>query len=115
MPDLFQATENLKRSRGSRSRLVADREFIEVITYATADEILAVLDYEFRHDWLVMPAWAMNLAFRLACLQRPDDPVLLREASVALLLVGPDWDEHAEALERRADQLEGSDEPCERG
>lgn len=109
MPDLFQATENLKGAKEARSHFAAGREFIEVITYATADEILAVLRAGREYDWLLLPVWAMNLAFRLACLQRPDDPVLLREASVALLMVGPDWDEHAEELKRRADLLESAD------
>ncbi|MFE6806969.1 hypothetical protein ACFVEN_35750 [Streptomyces sp. NPDC057681] len=34
---------------------------------------------------MAMPVWARNLAFRLACLQRPDDPELLREAAADLL------------------------------
>lgn len=36
--------------------------------------------------------WARNLAYRLACLQRPDDPRLLREAAADLLCFGPDWE-----------------------
>ncbi|WP_063825765.1 hypothetical protein [Nocardiopsis ganjiahuensis] len=111
MPDLFQVTENLKRARGARSQLDAGREFIEVIAFATADEILAVLRAGREHDWLGLPVWANNLAYRLACLQRPDDPELLREAAGDLLAVGPDWDEHAEALFRRADQLENPASP----
>lgn len=88
----------------------ASVEFAEEMTFVTADKILTMLDCEFAHDWLIMPAWSMNLV----CLQRPNDPVLLRQAAVALLLDGPEWDAHAEALERRAEQLENHDAPDER-
>lgn len=108
MPDLFQVTENLKRARGAQNHVDARREFMEVVTYATADEILAVLRGGLEDQW-GLPVWATNLAYRLACLQRPDDPELLREAAGDLLAVGPDWDEHAEALFQRADQLENPD------
>jgi hypothetical protein len=53
--------------------------------------------------------WARNLAFRLAVLQRPNDPALLREASVDLLYWGPDWDEIAAGLQQRSDELAGPD------
>ncbi|MEV5512333.1 hypothetical protein AB0L50_05145 [Streptomyces flaveolus] len=53
-----------------------------------------------------LPPWARNPAYRLACLQRPDDPELLREAAADLLCFGPDWDAEAEDLERRAAELE---------
>ncbi|MFE4718552.1 MULTISPECIES: hypothetical protein [unclassified Streptomyces] len=58
-------------------------------------------------DWMAMPVWARNLAFRLACLQRPDDPELLREAAADLLSFGPDWDDFAEDLKARATRLDG--------
>ncbi|MFC9496163.1 hypothetical protein [Streptomyces sp. NPDC056982] len=50
---------------------------------------------------------ARSLAFRLACLQRPDDPELLREATADLLSFGPDWDDFAEDLKARATRLDG--------
>ncbi|MEU5671160.1 hypothetical protein ACGF3C_09520 [Micromonospora sp. NPDC047762] len=46
-----------------------------------------------------------NLAYRLACLQRPDDLDLLREAAADLLSFGPDWDDHAERLKDQANRL----------
>ncbi|MEU6515417.1 hypothetical protein [Streptomyces sp. NPDC046978] len=37
-----------------------------------------------------LPVWARNLAYRLALLQRPDDPELMREATENLWLHGPE-------------------------
>jgi hypothetical protein len=47
-----------------------------------------------------------NLAYRLLLLQRPDDPALMREAAQSLWLHGPDWDDIAAELERRATFLD---------
>jgi hypothetical protein len=82
------------------------RDFIEKITFADSDEILHSLRESLSDDWMAMPVWARNLGYRLACLQRPDDPHLLREAAADLLSFGPDWDHNAEALKARAAQLE---------
>ncbi|MEV4946699.1 hypothetical protein [Streptomyces sp. NPDC053755] len=82
------------------------RDFIERITFASADDILSAVRGALEEDWMAMPVWARNLAYRLACLQSPDDAVLLREAAADLLCFGPDWDEEAEALQARATQLE---------
>lgn len=82
------------------------RYFIEKITFAGPEEILASLRGVLSDDWMAMPVWARNLAYRLACLQRPDDPDLLREAAGDLLCFGPDWDNIAEGLKVRAAQLE---------
>jgi hypothetical protein len=60
------------------------REFIEEITFANPEEIPASLRNELTDDWMAMPVWARNLAYRLICLQRPDDPGLLREAAADL-------------------------------
>jgi hypothetical protein len=57
-------------------------------------------------DWMGLPVWARNLAYRLACLQRPDDPGLLREAAADLLSFGPDWDDITEELKARSARLE---------
>ncbi|MFI1510061.1 hypothetical protein [Streptomyces sp. NPDC020597] len=57
-------------------------------------------------DWTAHPPWARALAYRLACLQRPDDSRLLREAATDLLSFGPDWDKHAEDLKKRATEPE---------
>ncbi|MEU8530401.1 MULTISPECIES: hypothetical protein [Streptomyces] len=82
--------------------------FLEQLTFASADEIVAMLDDQ--APYLVdgqMSVWARNLAYRLACLQRPDDPGLLRAAGDSLYLHGPDWDDTALELKRRADELDG--------
>lgn len=59
-------------------------------------------------DWIGLPVWARNLAYRLACLQKPDDPSLLREAAADLLAFGPDWDHIATELKNQAEELERS-------
>ncbi|MEU2606719.1 hypothetical protein [Streptomyces albus] len=61
-------------------------------------------------DWMAVPVWARDLAYRLVCLRCPDDPGLLREAAADLLSVGSDWDRFAEDLTVRADRL---DEPLQ--
>jgi len=84
-----------------------ERYFVEELTFADADEILAMLRELSPH--LVdgqLPVWVRNLAYRLVLLQRPDDPALMREAAKSLWLHGPDWDGIATDLESRADALE---------
>ncbi|MEU6484630.1 hypothetical protein [Streptomyces sp. NPDC046887] len=83
--------------------------FIEELTFADADAVLAMLRELCPH--VVdghLPVWVRNLAYRLALLQRPDDPALLREAASSLWLHGPEWDAIATELERRAEALEVS-------
>ncbi|MFE0450941.1 hypothetical protein ACFW2D_06570 [Streptomyces sp. NPDC058914] len=109
MPDPTPAARSLSQAiDGADSRQVneAAREFVETLTFATADEILAMLRDVLAEDWMGLPPWARNLAYRLACLQRPDDPGLLREAAADLLSFGPDWDIFAVDLKRRAAELE---------
>ncbi|MER5223118.1 hypothetical protein [Streptomyces flaveus] len=109
MPDPTPAARSLSRTiDGGDSRQIneAARESVEKLTFATADEILAMLGGVLAEDWMALPPWARNLAYRLACLQRPDDPQLLREAAADLLSFGPDWDTFAEDLKRRAAELE---------
>lgn len=81
--------------------------FVEELTFADADTILAMLHELCPH--VVdghLPVWIRNLAYRLALLQRPDDPALLREAAENLWLHGPEWDDIAAELTRRADALD---------
>ncbi|MFJ3530746.1 MULTISPECIES: hypothetical protein [unclassified Streptomyces] len=109
MPDPTLAARSLSQaidSAESRQISEAGRDFIEKLTFATADEILTMLRELLAEDWMALPPWARNLAYRLACLQRPDDPPLLREAAADLLCFGPDWDAFAEDLKRRAAELE---------
>ncbi|MEU5725911.1 hypothetical protein [Micromonospora sp. NPDC047738] len=83
-----------------------EQEFVEVVTFAPADEIVAVLHTVIDENWIGLPVWARNLAYRMACLQRPDDVALLREAATDLRNFGPDWNEIAAALKERAESLE---------
>ncbi|MFF3262112.1 hypothetical protein ACFYWO_23440 [Streptomyces sp. NPDC002932] len=109
MPDPTLAARSLSQAidRAESQQIgEAGRDFIEKLTFATADEILTMLRELLAEDWMALPPWARNLAYRLACLQRPDDPRLLREAAADLLCFGPDWDEFAEDLKRRAAELE---------
>ncbi|WP_405761811.1 hypothetical protein OG234_24810 [Streptomyces sp. NBC_01420] len=109
MPAPTPAARRLGRaidSADSRQINEAARDFVEKLTFATADEILAMLRELLAEDWMALPPWARNLAYRLACLQRPDDPRLLREAAADLLCFGPDWDTFAEELTERAAELE---------
>lgn len=82
-----------------KDKVYAMRTFVERVTFAPADEILAVLREIAAEDWMAMPPWARNLAFRLACLQCPADVAILREAAADLLSFGPDWDAYAYELQ----------------
>ncbi|MEE1783750.1 hypothetical protein PUR71_12645 [Streptomyces sp. SP17BM10] len=87
----------------------AEFSFVEQLTFADADAILAMLRELCPH--LVdgyLPVWVRNLAYRLVLLQRPDEPALLREAARSLWSHGPDWDDIAADLERRAESLESA-------
>ncbi|MFE5884859.1 hypothetical protein [Streptomyces hydrogenans] len=84
-----------------------ERYFVEELTFADADSILAMLRELCPH--LVdghLPVWIRNLSYRLVLLQRPDEPALLREAAENLWMHGPDWDHIAEDLKKQADALE---------
>jgi hypothetical protein len=81
------------------------RDFIEVLTFAKAEEILTALREIGTQDLMAVPVWARNLAYRLAVLQRPDDADLLLEASTDLFFFGPDWDPVAEEMKQRAEQM----------
>lgn len=109
MSSLSQALEALlAASQGGDLQEIseADRDFIELVTFADASEILETVRQSLADDWMGMPVWARNLAYRLACLQRPDDPDLLREAAADLISFGPDWDHIANDLRARAEALD---------
>jgi hypothetical protein len=83
--------------------------FVQELTFADADSILTMLHELSPH--LVdgyLPVWIRNLAYRLVLLQRPAEPVLMREAAESLYLNGPDWDDIAADLRRRAGALEAT-------
>lgn len=95
------------RSASECDRDHRERHFVEQLTFADAESILAMLRELSPH--LVdgnLPVWIRNLAYRLVLLQRPDEPLLMREAAASLHLHGPDWDDVAANLRKRADALE---------
>lgn len=81
------------------------QHFIEKLTFADPDDIWDSLQASLAEDWMALPVWARNLAFRLLCLQRPDDAEILGQAGSDLLSFGPDWDEFAEKLMARSEEL----------
>ncbi|WP_235006310.1 hypothetical protein [Nocardiopsis sp. JB363] len=108
MSELSRLADAIVDPSGScddQDRQVAVMEFVEKLTFATVDDILEMLRVDFESRW-GLPVWARNLAYRLACLQRPDDPHLLRMAASDLYLHGPDWDHIAEDLNQCAARLE---------
>ncbi len=108
MTELNDLARELCSGLGESGYPLADpiRSFIEVLTFADTEAIESVID-EFVVDVGPLPVWARNLAYPLACLQRPEDAALLRAAGIDLYLHGPDWDAIAVGLQRRADELEG--------
>jgi hypothetical protein len=81
------------------------QHFIEKLTFADPDDIWQSLQESLAEDWMALPVWARNLAFRLLFLQRTDDAEILGQAGADLLSFGPDWDEFAEKLLARAEEL----------
>ncbi|WP_435972267.1 hypothetical protein [Streptomyces sp. Qhu_M48] len=81
--------------------------FVEELTFADADAILAMLR-ELCPQYVDgnLPVWIRNLSYRLVLLQRPNKPNLMREAAMVLQIFGPDWDDVAADLMKRADALE---------
>ncbi|MGW6565898.1 hypothetical protein [Streptomyces sp. NPDC054975] len=79
---------------------------VEELTFADADAILGMLR-ELCPQYVDgnLPVWIRNLSYRLVLLQRPGEPGLMREAMV-LELFGPDWDDIAADLVKRADAVE---------
>ncbi|MFD9337724.1 hypothetical protein ACFWBF_25490 [Streptomyces sp. NPDC060028] len=81
--------------------------FVEELTFADAGAILAMLRELCPHviDGF-LPVSVRNLAYRLILFQRPDDPAMMREASLNLVAHGPSWDDIADDLRARADALD---------
>ncbi|ATB33543.1 hypothetical protein [Melittangium boletus] len=95
------------------ARSEAEYRFIESLTFSSSKDIVDFLDEVYVRDFPALPVWIRNLAFRLACLQEPENPVLLRKAAADLECFGPDWDVHVAELRQRAQWLESrnSDAP----
>ncbi|WP_246234189.1 hypothetical protein [Streptomyces boluensis] len=81
------------------------RRFIERLTFADPEDVWQSLQESLAEDWMALPVWARNLAFRLLCLQRPDAAEILGQAGSDLLSFGPDWDDFAEELLARSQEL----------
>ncbi|MDI3406950.1 hypothetical protein [Streptomyces cavernicola] len=84
---------------------VEARRLIEKLTFAAPEDIWQALRESLAEDWTALPVWARNLAFRLLCLQRPDDAENLGQAGADLLSFGPDWDAFAGQLLARSEEL----------
>ncbi|MER6016028.1 hypothetical protein [Streptomyces bluensis] len=96
---------------GGAMEISADvQRFIEKLTFADPDDIWESLQESLAEDWMALPVWARNLAFRLLCLQRPGDAEILGQAGADLLSFGPDWDEFAEKLLARSEELKATKE-----
>jgi hypothetical protein len=86
------------------------REFVEELTFASSEDIVDMLRTMLKEDWMALPPWARNLAFRLACLQRLTDTELMRIAAADLVAFGPDWNDFARQLEENADRIDAATE-----
>ncbi|RKG94007.1 hypothetical protein D7V97_39530 [Corallococcus sp. CA053C] len=91
------------------ARSEAEYRFIETLTFSATKDIIAFLDEVYARDFTALPVWMRNLAFRLACLQDPDNAALLRKAAADLDCFGPDWDDQVAELRQRAQRLESGD------
>jgi hypothetical protein len=83
-----------------------EARFVELLTFAAAEDIIGLLEHIYQTDVLNMPVWMRNLAFRLACLQQPGNAAIRRAAAQDLRCFGPDWDAIADQLEQEAILIE---------
>jgi hypothetical protein len=106
MASLIELFDSIPEEPGL-SRSEAEYRFVEELTFSSPAAILEFLETVLSRDVLSLPVWIRNLAYRLACLQEPNNPSLLRKAAADLRFVGPDWNHAADELIRRAESLEG--------
>ncbi|WP_233565192.1 hypothetical protein [Micromonospora musae] len=104
--ELGRLLSSINWGKGRADLGKVELEFLEAVTFAPADDIIRMLETVLDDDYAGLPIWARNLAYRLACLQRPNDSSLLREAAADLFNHGPDWDRIAAELRKRADAAE---------
>lgn len=93
-------------SRDDAQSREIEHRFVEEVTYADGADIVAMIHDVLAADWLGFPVWARNLSYRLACLAKPDDRALWREAAADLRSFGPDWDDVAARLNREGEIAE---------
>ncbi|HYH99115.1 hypothetical protein [Hyalangium sp.] len=108
MASLIELFDSIPEEPGL-ARSEAEYRLVEELTFSSPAAILEFLETALSRDVLLVPVWIRNLAYRLACLQEPDNPSLLRRAAADLRFVGPDWNSIADELTRRAESLEGKD------
>ncbi len=96
--DAISGKQNLK----DREEIETTYRFIEVLTFSSKKDIEEMLAYFLGKDFLGLPVWVRNLAYRLACLQDPEDKELLKAAAYDLQSFGPDWDSEATKLLKEA-------------
>jgi len=89
-------------------RIESEYRFIEMLTFSDANEILSFLDEMTSNDFLNLPVWLRNLAYRLATLQRPNDAALMRRAAADLECFGPTWDDIVASLRRQAEAIDNT-------
>ncbi len=106
MSELTAVMLKMLKAKDKRERLKAEHRFIETLMFSDFNEIVAMLDKALADDWIGVPVWARNLAFRFACLLEPKNAEIRRRAAADLRCFGPDWDEKADRLDREADELE---------
>ncbi len=107
MSNLMNSFLKIPREFGPE-RTEAEYRFIEILTFSGTDEILSFLDEMISNDFLSLPVWLRNLAYRLATLQRPNDAALLRRAASDLECFGPTWDDIAASLRRQAEAIDNT-------
>jgi hypothetical protein len=83
----------------------AQMYFIEELTFASEPELRNFVGMLWEDPISMLPVWARNLAYRLLCLQCPNDPDVLESAAADLFAHGPDWDAEAERLKAKAKRL----------
>lgn len=104
---LTYAAEPAAASHDLLALMRLEQRFIELLTFSTYDEIVWLLDrtYATPDEFLALPVWIRNLAFRLACLQQPGNAEIRERAATDLRLFGPDWDSIADDLDQEAQRI----------
>lgn len=75
-------------------------ELMELITFSSSDDLLAMLSAVRLELFSAFPLWASALAYRLLCLMNPNDRLLHEAATSFLRMFGPEYEELADRLDR---------------
>ena len=88
-------------------RIRASSDFVEYIAYADTEEIKSMLEALLNEEWLSLPVWARTIAYRLICLQEPQNTEILRRAIFDMrCFFDPEWDHLSARLEQELHQIE---------